>query len=237
MSTRIKLLYLILALLLVYTLWPSSTSQNGEQQRAVWNLKVDESGRLEVLGITLGLTTLQQAEAILRSRSQRAIFAQAKAETPQPPDIEAFFPSMPDNSKLVLSLAASQEQLETIAAKARDPIAFPSGSVKLEIADQHMPLVDAMVIDMLTSIPRIRIKPADIEAQFGKPVKLHMQDDVLHYLYPQFGLDVILDKSGEALLQFVNPGEFHRVLEKLGLRAEDLAPPTPAETPAPSPAA
>ncbi len=237
MSTRIKLLYLILALLLVYTLWPSSTSKNGEPQRAAWNIKVDESGHLEVLGITLGVTSLQQAEDILRSRSQRAIFAQTKAATPQPPDIEAFFSNMPDNSKLVLSLRASQEQLETIAAKAHDPIAFPSGNVKMEIADQHMPLVDAMVIDRLSSIPRIRIKPADIEAQFGKPVKLHMQDDVLHYLFPQQGLDVILDQSGEAILQFVNPGDFHRVLEKLGLRPEDLAPPTPAATPTPSPAA
>lgn len=237
MSTRIKLLYLILALLIIYTLWPSSTSHNGEQPRATWNLKVDENGRLEVLGIKLGVTTLQQAEGILRSRSQRAIFAQTQAAAPQPPDIEAFFSNMPDNSKLVLSLIASQEQLETIAAKAHSPMAFPSGSVKMEIADVHMPLVDAMVIDRLTAIPRIRIKPADIETQFGKPAKLHLQDDVLHYLFPQYGLDVILDQSGEAIIQFVNPGDFHRVLEKLGLRPEDLAPPAPVATPTPSPAA
>lgn len=223
MRNHVKLLYLALALLVVYTFWPGGTNDQ-EPARPMWETSLDEQGNLQIMGVTLGKTTLKEAEAILRSRSQRALFIPPDTSSEKSPRVEAFFPSMPDNSKLILGLSASTEQIETLKIKAHNPSAFPSGNIKLEIADDHMSLVEGLVVDMLTAIPRIRITPQEITAQFGEPQILHRQDDILHYLYPARGLDVILDQSGEAMIQFVSPGDFQRVLDRLGIVARENRP-------------
>lgn len=218
MSHQLKLLYLALALLLVYTFWPGGTDDR-DAARPSWETALDDQGHPRIMGVTLGKTTLREAEAVLGSRSQRAMFIPPDGGGETSPRIEAYFPSMPDNSKLVLGLSATPDQIDTLKGKAHHPSAFPSGNIKLDLADEHMPLVDGLTVDTLTAIPRIRIAPQEITAQFGEPQTLHRQGDILHYLYPAKGLDVILDPSGEAMLQFVDPRDFQRVLDRLGIPA------------------
>ena len=226
MSTKIKILYLLLAILVVYTLWPSGNDQPNLIQSSF--ITEDEAGKMKVFGITLGETTLGEAETILASRAKRALFIMPldenkNGETPTPEhNIEAFFPNMPDNSKMLLGLATIESDMAQIRHKAHNPIAFPSGNIKLKIADEHQDMVNAMSIITLTAIPRISLSPEDIHNKFGEPTLLHVQDEILHFLYPALGLDVILDKSGEAMLQFVEPGKFSQVLQSLGLNEEML---------------
>ena len=66
------------------------------------------------------------------------------------------------------------------------------------------------------------LTPEDIRNKFGEPALVHVQADILHFLYPDMGLDAILDQSGEAMLQFVKPDEFSQVLDSLGLTEEAL---------------
>lgn len=181
-----------------------------------------------VFGISLGETTLGEAETILASRAKRALFIMPPVEdelgeavTPEH-NIEAFFPNMPDNSKMLLGLATVEEEMAQIRHKAHNPIAFPSGNIKLKIADEHQKMVNGMAILTLTAIPRIKLSPEDIHNKFGEPVRVHVQDEILHFLYPEIGLDAILDKSGEAMLQFVEPEKFAQVLQSLGLNQDTL---------------
>jgi hypothetical protein len=219
MKHGIKILYLVLAVLIIAALWPQSVDHNNS--KAGWDVQINDAGQLQVQGITLEVTTLNEAENILKSRSIRALFIEAaKEDEVKDPIIEAFFSNLPDNSKLVLGLNATKEQLDTISTKVHRPVAFPSGNIKLEIADDHMPLVDGMTVNSISMIPRIKIKPQDIIDQFGEPQQIINDDKALHHLYPKIGLDAILAPSGEAILQFVAPDQFHRVLDKLTMEPQ-----------------
>ena len=228
MSTKIKILYLFLAIMVIYTLWPSSTDD--EEQAFVQTSLIDSDaqGEPRVFGIQLGKTTLAEAETILGSRSKRALFIMPPEKDehgeplPAESNIEAFFPNMPDNSKMLLGLHTEKEQLDLISHKAHKPIAFPSGNIKMEIADEHMVMVNQMTVITLTAIPRINLSPKDIQSKFGEPAMVHVQDEVIHILYPEIGLDAILDKSGEAMLQFTAKDKFFLALENIGLTEQDL---------------
>ncbi len=229
MSTKIKILYLALAILIVYTLWPSGGEQQEITQAAI--ISENEQGEMTVFGVVLGKTTLGEAEIILGSRAKRALFImppeideQGNELIPEH-NVEAFFPSLPDNSKMLLGLHSKESELEQIRYKAHGPIAFPSGNIKLEIDDQQQAMVNNMPVITLTSIPRIKLGPEDISNKFGEPALVHVQEEILHFLYPKIGLDVILDKSGEALLQFVEPSKFSQVLSSLDLDKEALTNP------------
>lgn len=226
MSTKIKILYLALAILVVYTLWPSGDDQQEITQASI--IGENEQGKMTVFGILLGETTLAEAEIILASRAKRALFImppkkdeQGNELTPEH-NVEAFFPNMPDNSKMLLGLYSKESELEQIRYKAHKPIAFPSGNIKLQIDDKQQAMVNTMPVITLTSIPRIKLTPGDIHNTFGEPALVHVQEEILHFLYPDLGLDAILDQSGEAMLQFVKPDEFSQVLDSLGLTKEAL---------------
>ncbi len=226
MSTKIKILYLALAILVVYTLWPSGDDQQEITQAAI--VGENEQGEMTIFGILLGETTLSEAEIILSSRAKRALFIMPPKKDDQDNDlipehnVEAFFPNMPDNSKMLLGLYSEESEMEQIRYKAHKPIAFPSGNIKLQIDDKQQAMVNAMPVITLTSIPRIKLTPEDVHQKFGGPALVHVQEDILHFLYPELGLDVILDKSGEAMLQFVKPDQFFQVLDSLGIDEKTL---------------
>ena len=229
MSLKIKLLYLFLAVMAVYTLWPSSEPDEEELDFIQTSLvKINEQGEPLVFGVQLGTHTLAEAEKILGSRSKRALFIMPPKKDIHgkallaDANIEAFFPNMPDNSKMLLGLHSEKEQIDEISHKAHKPLAFPSGNIKMEIADEHMDMVNKMVVITLTAIPRISLTPQDVRSKFGEPTMVHVQNEVIHILYPEIGLDAILDKSGEAMLQFTAVNKFYLALDNIGLTEQDI---------------
>ncbi len=223
-----KITFLLALPLIVWAIWTLVAPSDSEREsaRKSWDVTVDENGQLSVLGVTIDKTSLKEAEKILNSQSEQALFISPK-DSNKEPAIEAFFPKMPDGSKLILNLAASDEVMEKIINSASNPIAFPSGNVKFEISEEHLPIVQSLKVKSLTAIPRIKITPEMLTNQFGIPVQQIANGDIMHNLYPKIGLDAILDKSGEVMLQFVSPASFSNVLEALGVTSEiktDTAP-------------
>lgn len=211
---RIKILYIGLFALLVFTFWPSN---DPEQTSSVyqWNVKTDPQGGVEIFGVKLGHHTLLEAENILKAHSERALFIQSDDAAQKHPDIEAFFAQMPDNSKLILGLAADEATIRQIKSRAHKPLAFPSGSIRLDIAQADMATVEKLKVKMLTYVPRIKLTPSDLKKRFGEPSQVIKINEVYHFLYPKIGLDAILDNSGKGIIQFVAPNQFQAVQEKL----------------------
>lgn len=217
-----KSIFLILVLPLVFwTLWTLFSTSDDEKEitKRAWNATVNEHGQLSVLGVTIDETSLKDAERILNSHSERALFISPQ-ESGKKPVVEAFFPKMPDGSKLILNLTASDELIEKIINNASSPIAFPSGNIKFKIAEEHLKAIEALTFSSLTAIPRIKITPKMLINQFGTPEQQIYKNDIMHSLYPEIGLDAILDKSGEVMLQFVSPANFQKTLESLGVIPE-----------------
>lgn len=225
MSTKIKILYAVLAILAIYALWPSSEVRDSATIR-VWDAKVNEQGNLNVLGVVLGESTLKQAEAALYTQSERALFVTLKEGEPAKESIEAFFPTSPDRAKIIIQIDAAPDLIERIRKNAPGPIVYPSGSAKFEILPQFNREIEASAARSLTYIPSLRLTPEQVEQHFGKSERqITDVDDNLHLLYPALGLDVVIAREGNPLLQFVPPAEFDKLLALVKQRPEDSAAP------------
>lgn len=219
MNTKIKLLYVSLIALVIFTLWPSA-EDNRERQSGikVWNAHIDSNGQLNVLDVVLGKSTLKQAEAVLRSQSERALFIEVKNDTLQSEAIEAYFPTSPDRAKLVIELDASADLIKRIKKRTYKTLVFPSGNAKVEISPADMPEIEQLLVKSITYIPPVTLEPEVIEKQFGKATQQILDDDAnLHLLYPALGLDIILPQKGKTMLQFVPPEQFGRLTKLLNI--------------------
>lgn len=215
MNTKIKLLYVVMIALVIFTLWPSEET-NHEQQSGikVWNAHIDNNGQLNVLDVVLGKSTLKQAETVLRSQSERALFIKVRDEVLQGEVIEAYFPTSPDRAKLVIELDASADLIKQVKTRAYKTMVFPSGNAKVEISPADMPVIEQLVAKSITYIPPITLEAELIEKQFGKAEQQIRDSDAnLHLLYPALGLDAVLPREGKTMLQFVPPAEFNRLLD------------------------
>ncbi len=221
MNYKLKLLYAVLIVLAIVTLWPSEAERDSSKIR-VWKAHVDETGHVNVLGVVLGQSTLKEAEEALHSQSERALFVEMENQSLKRETIEAFFPTSPDRAKIIVELDAPNELLTRIKERSYKPMAFPSGNVKLEIAPEHSAEIEQLSAKSLTYIPPVSLDTATIEQQFGAPDKqLRDTDANLHLLYPALGLDVVLPPGGKPLLQFVPLDEFDRLLGLINVGSSD----------------
>ncbi len=213
MNNKIKLLYVILIALVFFTLWPSEKTNHERQSGIkVWNAHIDNNGQLNVLDVVLGKSTLKQAETILRSQSERALFIKLTDEELQDETLEAYFPTSPDRSKLIIELDAPADLLERIKKQAYKTMVFPSGNAKVEISPADMPDIEQLLAKSITYIPPVKLEVDVIEKQFGKAEQqIRDVDGNLHLLYPALGLDAVLPASDKNMFQFVPPEQFNRL--------------------------
>jgi len=213
MNKKIKLLYVVLIALVIFTLWPSEEANHERQSGIkVWNAHIDNNGQLNVLDVVLGKTSLKQAETVLRSQSERALFIKLSDEKQHTETLEAYFPTSPDRSKLIIELDAPADLLERIKKQAYKTMVFPSGNAKVEISPADMPDIEKLLAKSITYIPPVNLEVDVIEKQFGKAEQqIRDIDGNLHLLYPALGLDAVLPASDKNMFQFVPPEQFDRL--------------------------
>ncbi len=186
----------------VYQLSPTSKPQR------TW---VDNTGKLHVMGIVLGESTVRDAELAFRSRADAAIFLY-----PLPPtqsgnkqfrgEIEAYFPSIADHSKVILELEVSATQIEAMRQRSTMPRVYPNGVIRMNLGDKDVLGVQNMVIRKLTLIPSITITEDILHAQFGNHTSKSSPTNTLTiYHYPDIGLTAEINHEGKDKLMFVNP--------------------------------
>ncbi len=227
MSNTIKLLSIGLAVLVFFTLWTSNqdTDKSAASIR-VWNAHVNEQGKLDVLGVVLGQSTLKEAEEVLHTQSERALFVDVKNNEHLGDTLEAYFPTSPDRAKLFLELEASDELIARIKKRAYKATVYPSGNLKLAVAPEQMAEVEATQVKSLTYRPPISLTPETVEKNFGPAdKKIKDGDGNIHIMYPALGLDVVIAREGKPLLQFVSPADFDRLLELLDAGDSQKTPP------------
>jgi hypothetical protein len=72
-------------------------------------------------------------------------------------------------------------------------------------------------ISSLTYLPSLHVEEAIFLKRFGQPAQRikEQKSGLVHWLYPQDGLDITLDGSEKPLLQYVPPKDFDRLVRPL----------------------
>ena len=183
--------------------WSKSNYRSDGGSQDTW---LDEAGRLHVLGIVLGQSTLREAEKALKSRSDIALYIYPVGHKDAGLRLEAYFPSIMDHSKVILVLDADQKLLERLQQHSTIPHLYPNKVARMNLHPDNMATVKALPVSQLTLIPSVAVTLDMLEARFGKAALVaDSEDGAKHYRFPQVGLEAVLSEKDTAMLRFRNP--------------------------------
>jgi hypothetical protein len=225
-STPRKIILVLLFALTVYAFWPRG--HNDMEAAKSWNLNVDNNGRLQFMGITLGETRLAEAEKLLHVKSSRALFVENQKDNGQSNgtagQLEAFFDNLDHDAKLVLNLTASDTLLSRIRERAYHPMDYPNGNHRVGIAPEDQGLIDELTAGSLTYLLAARYNAQSVHALLGPPAQeITLKSGEQHWLYPNFGLDFISPDKGSSVMQMVPPAAFDKLLAPLMQASRETA--------------
>ena len=203
------------ALLALPFLLPAGRPPVGEQGLP-WQVEPRADGSSQVFGLTLGSSTLADARARLGSDLQLALVV-APGEAPP---LEAFHDRVEAGfvaGRMVLTADVPTARLEALLNRAKKAEFMESTTRRVTLADDDIPAAMAAPIAAIAFIPNVQLDEQMVLQRFGSPAqRLRASPTVEHFLYPERGLDVVLDSKGREVLQYVAPRHFERLRSPLG---------------------
>jgi len=183
-----------------------------------WQIEVTENGATRVFGLTLGESSLKQAEQIFKARAEISLFD--PADDRQQQIIEAYFDTVTLgglSARIIMVIDVIPGQLQKFYQRGTRISSLGDGSHKVSLHAEDVIQVRNMSIASMTYLSRIRLDSTLLEQRFGKPeqVIIEKASNTTHWLYPDKGLDVALSKEGNGVLQYVPPTRFSQLIEPL----------------------
>ncbi len=223
MDRKILLSVLTGALLAFIGLWmllSAFPDQRAGMRLYPWDVTRTPSGQVQAFGLTLGESTLADLRALLGEDGKLNLFAETAPDAPDTDfAVEAYFDNiLLSNLKAdwVASLAVAQERLAGMYDRGLRASKLASGSRKVTLAPDDAQTLAEAPIRSLTYLPWKRLRPEDIVGRFGEPQqRITEERGVVHWLYPEQGLDIARDPDGGVVIQYLNPADFERALAPL----------------------
>ena len=217
--SRFKITAIVVAALIAVLAAPLLLPQKQEAPPPIthgmpWQIETPAPGASRVFGLRLGgpnPSTLVDA--------QRAFPETAKLALLSPPEkplaLEAYFESVaigPLTGKLVLTIAATPAELESMRDKAAKTDHLETGIRRFVLNEADRQRAENLPLAGIVFIPAASLDESIILQRFGAPAERIPQGETLeHFLYPDKGLDLVRDRKGKEVLQYVAPAEFARL--------------------------
>jgi hypothetical protein len=189
-----------------------------------WNITHPTPDTTRVFGITLGKTTLDQAAEVFKGQAEIEIslFKPTDGEL----GVEAFLEEVNFNglkAKIVMNIAVPSEELQGMFQRGLRINGTPSGK-RITLTYDDLIRVRNLPIASLTYLPTVSLEEAVITKRFGEPAQRvrESRTGVIHWLYPQHGLDVVLGGKEKPLFQYLPPKDFELLSAPLLANGEIL---------------
>ena len=182
-----------------------------------WQIQTLPGGQTRVMGLTLGsqASTLADAQKIWGNNVEVALIA-APGEGGS---LEAFIdPAQAGfiSGKLVLTLQAPADAIAGMRQRALKSEFMESTTRKFTLAPSDRQSAAAYAITAMAFIPQANLDAAMVIDRFGPPAeRRHAGEEAEHFLYPDKGLDLTLNRRGKDVLQYVAPSDFHKLTAPL----------------------
>lgn len=188
-----------------------------------WNISRPSPGTIRVFEVTLGQTTLGEAETAFKERAEISLFSHNSAKMA----VEAFIEEVNFNglkAKIVMTVALPPEELQGMFVRGLRMSSSPSGK-RITLAPDDLARVRQAPVATLTYMPALRLEEEAVLAKrFGTPAERvrEAQSGAVHWLYPQHGLDVVLGGKERPVLQYIPPRDFELLRTPLLASGEAL---------------
>ena len=206
--------------------------ENIEDQtpRLPWQVEQDGQGRTQVFGFTLGETTLGEIRRLFQEEGEINLFARLD------PDhqatgyvVEAYFDQIYLNrirGDFVIGIQADPATLGPMYERGLRISQLGSGAKKVKLDPADIATLETLPISTITYLPWKSLDAEIVAKRFGTPAEQRLEPEtgVTHWLYPDKGMDLAMDKKGGVVIQYVHRDAFADVIAPL----EGLANPQPA---------
>ncbi len=226
MKFALYLIGLVLLALIIPFFIPGPGKQEGVDPNSnlPWQITVDAQGRSSVFGLKLGSSTLAEVTQKLGSDFELAIIA----EPNEIGTLEAYYTQVPLGfvlAKVIVTVDATDEAISLMRERALKAKHMESMTRKITLQAEDVAVAELLPVKAISVIPTVNLDEATIVQRFGEPAeRIVLSETRMHLLYPMQGLDVMVDKDGKELLQYVAPQQFARLRDPLVVELAEKSP-------------
>lgn len=217
MKFALSVIAFILAALVVPFFWSGAGQKAGMDPNSnlPWQIEVDGRGGSSVFGLQIGASTLADARQRFGGDVEVAIIAK--------PDevgaLEAYFGQVALGfvlARVIVTVDADSASITAMRARAIKADHMESTTRKIKPHPDDLALAERLPIRAISVIPTVNLDEEAVTQRFGRPgERLALSDKRTHLLYPDKGLDVVIDADGKELFQYVAPRHFAQLREPL----------------------
>ena len=217
MKFALSIIALILLALIVPFLIPDVAKREGFDPNAnlPWQVEVDGQGGSTVFGLQPGVSTLREVRQKLGQEIDVAIIA----EPNETGALEGYYPQVSLGfvlARVIVTVDAPEAAIVAMRERALKAQHMESTTRKITLHPDDLAAVDGMPVRAISVIPTVNLDEATVIQRFGPPgERLAVSEKRVHLLYPDKGLDVVVDWEGKELLQYVAPRQFALLREPL----------------------
>ena len=194
-----------------------STNRNPDQDLGFpWQVTNNADGSTTVFKIQLGKTTLGEIEQQFQESAELSMFKPKEGEAV----VEAYFDKILIgglSSKIIVSFSIDQNKIISMYDEGVRISTLGSGTRRITLSSEDQRSMRHEPANALTYLPSIQLSEDLIEKRFGVPGKKirETKSDIVHWLYPDIGVDVALDSTAKENIVYVKPAEFSKILGPL----------------------
>ncbi len=186
-----------------------------QADRYPWQITILPDGGSRIFGINLGQTTIGEIMHLAGNQPKTALFENPGGGL----SLEVFYSEFTRaglTGKLVLTMAANNEALLALKQTALKKDQLESGVLQYTLDAPALSRIETWPVTSMTYMPYANLEEPTIVGRFGEPVeKIRSHEHAVHWLYPDKGLDLIVNDAGKEILQYVPPAEFDKLVRPL----------------------
>jgi hypothetical protein len=187
-----------------------------------WHIEHPTPDSVRVFGLTLGESATSDAEFRFKEEAEPSLFKSPAGKMVA----EMFFDQVNLaglSSKIVLTIDVPEAELKDMYERGLRMAATGSGK-KVTMTADDIARLRTLPISSLTYLPNLRLDDEIFLKRFGQPAQRiqEKKSGLVHWLYPQNGLDITLGKGMKPLLQYVPLRDFDKLVRPLLANGEVL---------------
>jgi hypothetical protein len=194
---------------------PGDRGQTGPP-RVPWDVGLDDQGRVRVFGLTLGQSKLADIQALFGEEGEINLFSPAAGQY----SVESYFEQIYLSSlraDFVVTLDIPQADLAAMYDQGLRVSQLPSGAKRVKLDPDAIASLRQAPVRHITYLPQSRLDEALLERRFGAPAEriTEAESGIVHWIYPDKGIDLARDPRGKVVIQYVNPSELPALTQPL----------------------